>query len=98
MLTELPVVVGSKPAEPSGGPASSLSRLLTEGEAAELLGVTPQTLCVWRCTRRYSLAWVKVGRLIRYRLKDLEKFIESRRVQPHAVDSRRRGGDALEVR
>jgi hypothetical protein len=97
MLTELPVVV-SKPAEPSGSPASPLSRLLTEGEAAELLGVTPQTLSIWRCTRRYSLAWIKCGRLVRYKLKDIEKFIESRRVQPHAADSRGRSGDALGVR
>ena len=86
MLTELPVVV-SKPAEPSG-----VSRLLTEGEAAELLGVTPQTLSIWRCTRRYSLAWIKCGRLVRYKLKDIEKFIESRRVQPLSVESRSSGG------
>ena len=70
------------------GPAAGLSRLLTESEAAELLGVTPQTLSVWRCTKRYSLAWIKCGRLIRYRAKDLDTFIQSRRVQPRAVESR----------
>jgi excisionase family DNA binding protein len=87
MLTEGVPNVLKKPAA-QAGPAPTLSRLLTEDEAAEVLGVTPQTLSVWRCTRRYSLAWVKCGRLVRYRAKDLEKFIESRRVQPRAAESR----------
>lgn len=40
--------------------------LLTEQQAAEVLGVKPGTLQVWRCTRRYGLPFVKVGRLVRY--------------------------------
>lgn len=49
-------------------------------DAAEFLGVTVPTLNVWRCTGRYSLPFIRVGRKIRYRLSDLEKFLESRTV------------------
>ena len=55
--------------------------LVTPGQAAEILGVTEGTLGVWRCTRRYpGLAYVKVGRSVRYRLADLERFLEQRTV------------------
>jgi excisionase family DNA binding protein len=83
MLTEIVPSASKKPAQAAG-----LSRLLSEDEAAELLGVSPQTLSVWRCTKRYPLAFIKAGRLVRYRQADLAKFIESRCVRPRAVESR----------
>lgn len=49
--------------------------LLTAEETAEILGVKPQTLAVWRCAKRYKLPYVKLGRSIRYRLDDVESFI-----------------------
>ncbi len=52
--------------------------LLKEGKAAEILGVEPGTLDVWRCTKRYPLKYVKIGRLIRYRRGDLRAFAASR--------------------
>jgi len=52
------------------------SNLLTRVEAAEYLGVTAQTLAVWACTQRYSLPFIKIGRLVKYRLDDLNQFIE----------------------
>ena len=55
-------------------------KLLTEAEAADYLGVEPQTLCAWRCTRRYNLPFIKVGRLVRYRPEDVEAFLEERTV------------------
>lgn len=88
MLSEVVPNSFKKPAAQAASSAPTLSRLLTESEAAELLGVTPQTLSVWRCTKRYPLVYVKAGRLVRYRAKDLEKFIESRSVRPRAVESR----------
>lgn len=54
--------------------------LLTPEQAAEFLSTTPGTLSVWRCTRRYDLPYVKVGRAVRYRLSDLEAFIAARTV------------------
>jgi excisionase family DNA binding protein len=49
--------------------------LLTAEETAEILGVKPQTLAVWRCAKRYKLPYVKLGRTVRYRLDDVESFI-----------------------
>ncbi len=62
--------------------------LVSTEQAAEMLGVSVGTLNVWRCTRRYNLAYVKIGRCVKYRLADLEKFVESRTVNP--------GGEAVE--
>jgi hypothetical protein len=53
---------------------------VSEKEAAEILGVTAGTLSVWRCTRRYPLPYVKIGRSVKYRMADLERFIESRTI------------------
>jgi excisionase family DNA binding protein len=58
----------------------STRELLTREEAAQYLGVKPQTLSVWATTKRYHLPYIKVGTLVRYRLSDLEKFLESRTV------------------
>jgi excisionase family DNA binding protein len=49
--------------------------LLTRDQAAKYLGVKSTTLAVWACTKRYNLAFVKVGRLCKYRLADLDAFI-----------------------
>ena len=56
------------------------NRLLTTNEAAQILGVKPQTLAYWRCVKRYALPYVKVGKNCRYKRSDIEAFIESRRV------------------
>jgi excisionase family DNA binding protein len=47
-------------------------------QAAEYLKISSQTLAVWRCTGRYALPFVKVGRNVRYRLSDLNAWLESR--------------------
>jgi excisionase family DNA binding protein len=52
--------------------------LLDEKQAAEFLGVAPGTLSVWRSRGRYSIAFIKVGHLVRYRRADLETWLESR--------------------
>ena len=54
--------------------------LLREKSAAEVLGLAPQTLRSWRCTKRYNLPFHKVGRRIFYNERDLLQFLESRRV------------------
>lgn len=55
-----------------------MTKLLTPDETAKRLGILTKTLEVWRCTQRYDLPFVKVGRLVRYRENDIEAFIESR--------------------
>ncbi len=54
-------------------------KLNTE-EAAEYLGVAPATLPTWRCTGRYVLPYLKIGRKIYYLKSDLDHFIASHRV------------------
>jgi excisionase family DNA binding protein len=54
--------------------------LLTNEEAAAYLGVTPRTLEVWRCTKRHNIAYIKVGRLVKYTQKALDNFLASRTV------------------
>lgn len=52
--------------------------LLTTQEAAIKLKIKPSTLAVWRSTKRYGLSYVKCGRLVRYRMSDIETFIRER--------------------
>lgn len=54
--------------------------LMTPTEVADMLGVTVETLSVWRSTRRYALSWTKIGRLVRYRRDAVESFISDRSV------------------
>jgi predicted site-specific integrase-resolvase len=54
--------------------------LLDEDEVAEMIGVRPQTLAVWRCTGKYDLPFVRVGRLVRYQIQDVLEWLQSRRV------------------
>ena len=56
------------------------SDLLTNEEAASYLGITPNSLEVWRCTKRYTIPYIRLGRLIRYRKYDLNAFLKSRTV------------------
>jgi predicted DNA-binding transcriptional regulator AlpA len=54
-------------------------RMLLDCHAAgKILGIAPSTLAIWRSTKRYALPFVKIGRLVRYREQDIEKFVESR--------------------
>jgi predicted DNA-binding transcriptional regulator AlpA len=66
---------------PSSKSTNHNSHLLSEAEAADFIGVERKTLAVWRSTKRYSLPYVKVGRLVRYIRSDLIAFLESRRVR-----------------
>jgi len=59
-----------------------MNNLLTTKEAADFLGIPVRTLENWRCNQRYDLPYIKIGRLIRYRMTDLENW-----VQVHTVTS-----------
>lgn len=56
------------------------SELLNREEAAAYLDVKPQTLACWACTKRYGLRYIRVGRNIRYRKRDLDAFLDARTV------------------
>ena len=57
---------------------STHNKLIVPRVASEILGVTIETLAVWRSTGRYDLSYVKVGRKVMYRPEDIQSFIEQR--------------------
>jgi len=67
---EVAVVAGIDKVE-----VSPVPEMMTSEQAAEYLGLKAQTLALWRCTRRHAVPFVKVGRKVRYRRTDLEKFL-----------------------
>ncbi|NBQ70268.1 MAG: DNA-binding protein [Nitrosomonadaceae bacterium] len=52
--------------------------LFTPHEAAAYIGVTVNTLSVWRSNGRYGIPFIKIGRLVKYRRSALDSFIERR--------------------
>ena len=50
--------------------------MLRTNEAAQLLGVKKSTLEAWRC-RGGGPVFLKLGKAARYRLEDIEAFINS---------------------
>lgn len=54
--------------------------LLTRAEAADYIGVKPTTLAAWALAGRYDLPVVKVGRLVRYRKSDLDRWLQRRTI------------------
>lgn len=59
------------------------SEVLDEIRAAQYLGCTVHALRAWRF-RRVGPPWYKVGRLVRYRVSDLDQFLTANRVEPEA--------------
>jgi len=62
--------------------ARSATNLLSPQEAADILGTTVGVLAVWRTTKRYPLAYAKIGRKVMYRPEAVQSFIESRTISP----------------
>ncbi len=58
-------------------PESERPALLTTPEAARYLGLAVSTLNKWR-VYGYGPAFVKLGRAVRYRQDDLDRFLETR--------------------
>lgn len=58
--------------------SAQLSPLMTETQAAEYLSLTNRALQAWRCQGR-GPRFVKISaRAVRYRLEDLERWVEER--------------------
>ena len=62
-----------------GYPPEAIPTQIDEKRTAEVLGVKVSTLTNWRTTGRYNLPYIKVGRLVRYRVTDLAAWIAQRR-------------------
>lgn len=58
--------------------ASENPELFSTDQAAAYLAVAPTTLEVWRCTQRYAIPYLKIGRKVRYRKADLDDWLEAR--------------------
>ena len=63
----------------------NLERLLTPSEAASILRVSVGTLSVWRSTKRYPLAYIKVGRAVRYKASAIERFVTANSMKGRAA-------------
>ena len=58
--------------------------LLDQSEAAEFLGLTANTLMAWRSRKQPGPAYIKVGGRVKYDVRDLLAYLESRKV--HAAE------------
>lgn len=59
---------------------TSPSPMIDADQAALCMGVQKATLAVWRCTGRYKLPFVRVGRRVMYRVSDIEAWLQERTV------------------
>lgn len=62
----------------------NLPEFLREIPTAKLLDVAPQTLRLWRSTKRVALPYLKIGGSIRYPRAALVKFLEQQMNTPEA--------------
>lgn len=46
-------------------------------EAAKLLNTSVDVLSVWRNTKKVNIPYVKIGSAVRYKLEDIEAYINS---------------------
>lgn len=65
-------------------PVPDNDQYMLPADVSEMLRVSVGTLNVWRCTGRYRLPYIKVGRSVRYRRSDVEAFVASRTIDPAA--------------
>jgi predicted DNA-binding transcriptional regulator AlpA len=50
--------------------------LLTTSELAQVFRLAPATLKDWRCRRGMGPRFIKVGRAVRYRMRDVETWLK----------------------
>jgi len=62
----------------------NFEKALTTEEAAQILGVKARTLVELRFQKQ-GPSFVKIGRLIRYRYRDLMKYLDQNTVPPDAA-------------
>ena len=59
---------------------NSKPKQLTSDEAAAIVGVSKQTMAAWRCTKKETIPYYKIGGKVFYREADLLEWLESKRV------------------
>ncbi len=63
-------------------------RFLTAEEVAKLTSLSTETLAQWRSQRR-GIPYLKIGRVVRYDLADVQVYLEGCRVSVSAPPERR---------
>ena len=63
--------------------STKIPLVVSDVQAAELLGLKPQTLRNWRCQSR-GPAYSKIGRRCIYAVQDLESYRAKNRIDPEA--------------
>jgi len=58
-----------------------MGKLLTEKEVAELTALSLSTLRMNR-SKGKGIPYLKIGKCVRYRMADLENYLESKKVVP----------------
>ncbi|MBR4401057.1 MAG: helix-turn-helix domain-containing protein [Synergistes sp.] len=56
---------------------SGLKRFLTKEEAAEYLGMSAYTLDIYQREGKLQIPSIKIGKLVRYDLKDVDRYMDS---------------------
>ena len=60
-------------------PQTNQPKLVSQSQAAEILGVSPRSLETWRI-RGGGPAFIKIGRAVRYDPDDLRAYIDQHRI------------------
>ncbi|REJ89249.1 MAG: DNA-binding protein [Planctomycetota bacterium] len=58
--------------------------LLTESEAAKMLSISPRKL--WQLRKDGAMPYVPIGKSVRYRVTDLQRWIDSQVTRQPAVE------------
>ena len=58
-----------------------VKRFLNKSELAEYLGIKEGTVSVWVCHKK--IPYVKVGRLVKFDLRNIDKWLEERSVEAY---------------
>ena len=68
--------------------------LLTPEEVSALTGLSPETLAQWRSQKR-GIDYLKVGRLVRYTRRDVERYLETCKVSVSGLLARKGDRDGF---
>jgi len=60
----------------SAAASTTYDELFTTKRAAKYLGFETNTLAVWRSNGRHNLKFVRIGRSVRYRKSELDRFLD----------------------
>jgi predicted DNA-binding transcriptional regulator AlpA len=63
---------------------STETLILTESEAARLLGISVSGLRKWR-KNATGPKWIKLGRLIRYRSEHVQSWLQAHEIEPDTL-------------